>query len=340
MAHFIGLEEKADARDVAKAFFKNVWKYHGLPSEIISDMDAKFAGEFWESLCFLLGIKRKMSTAYHPQTDGQTERTNQVLEGYLRSFVNYDQDDWYQLLPTAEYTYNNSATNAHGMSPFYANYGFHPQTEWMKEREAQNPGATMYAHWMKTIHEQARQALIKTREAMKKYYDRKAIPQPDIKVGDRVMLNAKNIRTKRPSKKLSPKLYGPFQVLEKRGARAFKLNISDRWKIHPVFHVSLLEPYRVSVRPGREQPPQEPEEVEGDLEWEVEKIVKSEIITYSRRLPGRHRMNREFRELRYFVKWKGCSEDENTWEPPEHLEHAKELVEAFHRENPEADRLP
>ena len=92
-------------------------------------MDAKFSGEFWESLCTLLGIKRKMSTAYPPQTDGQTERTNQVLEGYLRNFVNYDQDDWYQLFPLAEHAYNNSATNAHKMTPFYANYGFHPQTE-------------------------------------------------------------------------------------------------------------------------------------------------------------------------------------------------------------------
>ena len=81
-----------------------------------------------------------MSTAYHPQTDGQTERTNQVLESYLRTFVNYDQNDWYQLLPLAEHAYNNSATNAHKMTPFFANYGLHPQTEWMKEREAQSPG--------------------------------------------------------------------------------------------------------------------------------------------------------------------------------------------------------
>ena len=97
MAHFIGLETNATARDVADTFLKEVWKLHGLPSEIISDMDAKFSGEFWESFCKSLGIKRKMSTAYHPQMDGQTERTNQVLEGYLRNLVNNDQNDWYQL---------------------------------------------------------------------------------------------------------------------------------------------------------------------------------------------------------------------------------------------------
>ena len=88
MAHFIGFETNANARDFADTFLKEVYSLHSLPSEIISDMDAKFSGEFWESLCKSLGIKRKMSTAYHPQTDGQTERTNQVLDGYLRNFVN------------------------------------------------------------------------------------------------------------------------------------------------------------------------------------------------------------------------------------------------------------
>ena len=88
MAHFIGLHENATAKNVADTFLREVWQLHGLPTEIISDMDAKFSGEFWESLCTMLGVKRRMSTAYHPQTDGQTERTNQVLEGYLRTFVN------------------------------------------------------------------------------------------------------------------------------------------------------------------------------------------------------------------------------------------------------------
>jgi len=129
MAYFIGLHENATAKAVADTFLREVWKLHGLPTEIISDMDARFSGEFWESLCKMLGVKRRMSMAYHPQTDGQTERTNQVLEGNLRTFVNHDQDDGYQLLPLAEHAYNNSATNAHKMTPFFANYGFHPQTE-------------------------------------------------------------------------------------------------------------------------------------------------------------------------------------------------------------------
>jgi len=143
MAHFIGLEEKATTPDVAESFLNKVSKLHGLPSEIIADMDAKFAGEFWESMCKTLGIKRKMSTAYYPQTGGQTERVTQVHGGYLRIFVNYDQDDWYHLLPIAEFAYNNVATNAHNMTPFFTNYSYYPQTQFVKKHEARNSGANL-----------------------------------------------------------------------------------------------------------------------------------------------------------------------------------------------------
>jgi len=171
---------------------------------------------------------------------------------------------------------------------------------------------------------------------MKKYFDPKATEQPSIEVGDLVMLNAKNIHTKRPSKKLSPKLYRPFKVLEKKGSRAYQLEISPQWKIHSVFNVSLLEPYRASNRPNREQPPRDPEEIEGDLEWKIERIVKSEIISYTRKVRGRNKL---IKELRYFVKWKGCAEDTNTWEPPEGMRNAQEEVERFQRENLEMPGL-
>ena len=99
-----------------------------------------------------------------------------------------------------------------------------------------------------------------------------------------------------------------------------------------MFHVSLLEPNRASNRPNREQLPRDPEDIQGDLEWEVERIVKSEIISDTRKVRGR---NKPMKELRYFVKWKGCAEDENTWEPPEGMKNAEQEVERFHTENPE-----
>jgi len=105
-------------KEVADTFLKEVWKLDGLASAIVSDMDPKFWGEFWESLCKALGIKQRMSTVYHPQTDGQTERTRQVLEGYLRNFVNNDKNDWFQMLPLAEYAHNNSKASEHKLTPF------------------------------------------------------------------------------------------------------------------------------------------------------------------------------------------------------------------------------
>jgi len=210
MAHFIGLHENTTAKDVADTFLWDVWKLQRLRTVIISDMDAKFSGEFGESLCKMLGVKRCMSTTYHLQTDGQTQSTKQVLKGSLQAFVNYNQNEWYQLLPLAEHAYNNLSTNPHKMSSFFANYCFDSETEWMKEREAHYPGATMYAHWMQEIHRQVKQTLENTRESMKRDYDTKATDQPSIEVGDLVMLNAKHIRTKQPSKKLSAQLYGPF----------------------------------------------------------------------------------------------------------------------------------
>ena len=182
------------------------------------------------------------------------------------------------------------------------------------------------------MQENARTTLKQTKEAMKKYYDRRATPQTDIEIGDLLMLNPRTIKSKRPTRKFTPQLYGHCQVFEKKGNRVFKLNIPARWKIHPEFDVSLLQPYKGSDRPNREQPPREPEHVEGELEWEVERIVKSEIITYRRNVRG---VKKAFKELRYCVKWAGCSEDENTWEPLEGLENAREEVEKFDRQNPQ-----
>jgi len=107
MALFIVLHKNTTPTDVANTFLWEVWKLHALLTEIIANMEAKLSGEFWESMCEMLGGKRCMSMTYDPQTGGRRERTNQLLNGYLQTFVNYDQNDWYQLLPLAEHPYNN-----------------------------------------------------------------------------------------------------------------------------------------------------------------------------------------------------------------------------------------
>ena len=129
MAHFIPTRSNIDAPQLAKIFLQNILTKHGTPADIVSNRGKHFVSRFWALLCTLLGVRSNLSTAYHPETDGQTERTNQILEQYLRIYVNYEQNDWINLLPLAEFVYNNTTQSATGMSPFFANLGFHPRSK-------------------------------------------------------------------------------------------------------------------------------------------------------------------------------------------------------------------
>jgi len=124
MAHFLTLRSEGQtAADLAVIFAREVWKYHGLPTDIVSDRDSRFTSETWKEFLRLSGIRSRMSTAFHPQTDGQTERLNQTIAAYIRAFVSKEQDNWAHLLPMAEFAYNNSTTTGNGMSPFSEKLG-------------------------------------------------------------------------------------------------------------------------------------------------------------------------------------------------------------------------
>jgi transposase InsO family protein len=160
MAHFLPLpKEGKTAGDLAIIFAREVWRHHGLPTDIISDRDSRFTSEVWKEFLRLSGIRPRMSTAFHPQTDGQTERLNQTIEAYLRSFVNNEQNDWVSLLPMAEFAYNNSTTAGTGLSPFYANYGFHPTATNPPADVIYNPASKVYAHWIHTVYDNSRKGL-------------------------------------------------------------------------------------------------------------------------------------------------------------------------------------
>ena len=147
MAHFVPLTVGAKmAADLAKVFAREVWRLHGLPTDIVSDRDTRFTSATWQVLLAELGVRPRMSTAFHPQTDGQSERVNQTIEAFLRPFISHDQDDWVDLLPLAEFAYNNSTTTATGMSPFFANYGWHPAANHPRETQALHPASKAYAH--------------------------------------------------------------------------------------------------------------------------------------------------------------------------------------------------
>ncbi|KAH0607133.1 uncharacterized protein H6S33_003121 [Morchella sextelata] len=329
MAHYIPLPTLNKTEDLAKLFLKEVWRLHGLPDDIVSDRDSRFISHFWQSLMSLLNVKLKMSTSFHPQTDGQTERVNQTLEHYLRSYCSYQQDDWAELLPLAEYAYNSAVSESTKVSAFYANYGYEPRTNWPAPKEGvqwNNPASEVMISQWESIWQAMNASLGKARLRMARWYDTHALAPPEIKPGDEVMLDRRNVQTKRPLGKLDQKKMGPFKVLEAIGTRAYKLSLPPQMGIHPVFHVSLLEPYRAPVDPERRVPLPEPEEIEGEQNWVVREVADS-------------RVNKKRRLVEYLVLWEGYENEDATWEPWEHLKKsAEEALLDFHMRYPKKPR--
>ena len=180
---------------------------------------------------------------------------------------------------------------------------------------------------LETVHNELRLGLEYAQETYKRKFDWKAKPAPSFKVGDLIWLNRKNIATTRPSPKLDFKRFGPFKILKVVGESklAFQLELPPRWRIHDVFHASLLDPYHANEIDGRKQVvPQPPEIVEGIPEYEVEGILNSEI---------------RGRKLWYMVDWKGYGPEERTWEPAENITNAGEAVVAYHRQYPQCPSL-
>lgn len=335
MAHFIPLQKgKRNARDCARTFIREIWKLHGLPRTIVSDRDPIFTSNFWASLMEFLDIKRSLSSAYHPQTDGQTERVNQTVEHYLRAFCSWEQDDWVDLLPLAEYTYNDTVTSATGITPFYANYGRHPQTRFMRDEEVRNPASTNYAHWLKAIHDYCRQQLEKTRERMSKNYDKKHSEAPKYKKGDLVMVNSRNWTSRRPSRKLDHKLLGPLPITEViREGRAYRVQLPKRMRRHDVLHVSLLEPYREPRIAKRSQPGV------SEALSEVQRTIEDEPAAEDLFTLKQVHDSREWNEVEYLVEWEDYPNAVDwTWEEFENVRPWLKELREFHDRFPDKPR--
>src|SRR5215472_9360424 len=277
MSHFIPCLKSTSAPEFARLFVSYIVKLHGLPDSIVSDRGSIFTSHFWSTLATILKIDPRRSTAFHPQTDGQTERMNQTLETYLRIFCNHEQDDWFDLLPLAEFAYNNASQESTRMSPFYANYGFHPR--FLAEFTPTNvPASDDFAAHLYEVHERLVENVKKAQNYQAHYYDPKHKPI-EFQPGDMVWLNSTNISTSRPSKKLDWKCLGPFKVLKRIGLQAYQLELPITMRnIHDTFHVSLLEPYKTTSIPPHGIPPPPPPSlyVKDDSEfYEIEAIFDS-----------------------------------------------------------------
>ena len=173
MVHIIPTTEATSAQGLAALYRDHVWKLHGLPESIISDRGPQFAAQMTKELNAMLGIRSNLAMAFHPQSDGQTERMNQELKQYLRVFVDHKQETWPECLALAEFAYNNKAQASTKQSPFFVNYGRHPRMGFEPRREGKHPAAQEFVEQMKEVHEEAQAALKKAQDDMKVYADRR-----------------------------------------------------------------------------------------------------------------------------------------------------------------------
>ena len=310
---FIPCNESINAENTAKLYTTYVLPHYGLPTCIISDQDPRFTSTFSRELCRTLGIMQNISTAYHPQTDGQSECTNQRLEQYLRIFINYYQQNWASLLPLAQYILNAWPNTTTKKAPFELIMGHIPQIH-QSARPFKPP--TVEARM-----QQMKQACQEAKEALKKAADLEVLTRFEpYQQGDKVWLKGCNLTTTHPMAKLAPRHYGPFPITWVISRTSYQLKLPPQWKIHNVFQPTLLTPYKETALNGSRNQEPTPELINGQPKWEVDQIL---------------RVRRYQRQVQYLIRWKGFSEAHDSWEPADHI-HVDELIQEFYKRYPKA----
>jgi hypothetical protein len=320
MVRLAPCKKHMDAPDLATLFCEHVFRSHGVPSQFVSDRGSLFVSRFWQSFTKLLGVTTAMSSAYHPQTDGNTERVNRIMEDVLRHFVDASQTNWASLLPLVEFAINDSWQESIQAVPFAVVYGRRPNLPLDSFLRGEESGsavsacdsATETALLIGEAVSKAKSALHAAQQRQKAYADAKR-RDVEFAVGQEVLLSTTNIKPKfKGSPKLLPKWIGPFTVTEVINPVAFRLKLPNTLKLHNVFHASLLKPYWPD---GNIQPPPAPEMIEGELEFEVEAILS-------------HRFTRGGK-LEFLVRWLGYGHDHDTWEPEANCANCPALITEY-----------
>ena len=252
--------------------------------------------------------------------------TNQTLEQYLRVYCNYQQDNWSELLPLAEFAYNNAPNATTGVTTFFANKGYHPNISVHPEQDLASLRARDFVVDLNELHLQLQKTISAAQTRYLASANKCQTLSPDFVIGDKVFVKSDHICTTRPSKKLVEKYLGPFKIIAQAGTHLFTLRLPSSMRaIHPVFHVSMLEPSTPNPFPAREAIPEPPVILDREPEYKILEILNSKI--------DKHRKCR----LQYLVRLTGYegTDEETSRLPASELGHASEVVSNFHQAYPE-----
>ncbi len=319
-----------DSRGLATLFVQWIYRFGHTPDSIVSDRGPQFVSSFWQEFCRIIGVKLKLSTAYHKETDGQTEIMNRYIDQRLRPFVSHYQDNWSELIPLIDRVQMTMPHSSTGMAPYRLKFGLDPRTSWdwntpkattpvekLNREEAVSVANRMHQAW-----DLAKENLSKAQERMAKSVNRHRRPI-DWVVGDRVYLSTKNLKTDRPSRKLAEQWTGPFRIKEQVG-NSYRLELPAGSRIHDVFAPDVLMKDPNTPLPGQENPKPPAEIIEGSEEWEVEAILAVKLVC---------------KTLKYRVSWTGHDPDLQ-WYPASNLKGCPHLLRDFHLANPDRPGPP
>jgi hypothetical protein len=307
--HAIPTTKTVSSLGVARIFYDHIYRLHGWPTSIVSDRDPRFTADLWQALTSLTGTTLNMSTADHPQTDGQAENANKTIITFLRSYVSTFQDDWDLHLTPAEFSHNDAVHTSTGYSPFYLNYGHHPLTPSAIAADSPSlrPSTTPdFVTHLKSLHQRARQAMLKAQAAQSIAANRHR-HHVTLPVGSYAWVQATFLDPPTATgtrRKLGSKFYGPYEVMEARSDVVYKLDLPPHLRHHRVIHIEHLKPY-TGPHPTTLLNPPPPDIIDGEEHHHVEAFIN---VRGSRS------------RLKYLVKWTGLPADRNTWEPAHRLQ--------------------